>query len=115
MVGPLTLIDDREVRMVQGRKASGLLIKLYFDTESGLLMRLVRYSQSPVGRVPMQIDYSDYRDVSGIKLPFKWTSTWTDGRTKFELSSVQVNANVDASRFAKPAPPATPPPQGPNR
>ena len=108
VVGPLTLIDDRDVRIVQGKKASGSPIKLYFEEESGLLVRVVRYSESPVGRIPTQIDYADYRDVSGIKIPFKWTSTWTDGRTVFELSSVQVNASIDATRFAKPAPPAPP-------
>lgn len=105
VVGPLTVIGDRDVRIVQGKKASGLPIKLYFEEESGLLARLVRYSDSPVGRVPTQIDYEDYRNVSGIKIPFKWTSTWTDGRTVFELSSVQLNGSIDATRFAKPAPP----------
>ena len=106
VVGPLTLIDDREVRIVQGKKANGSPIKLYFEEESSLLVRLVRYSESPVGRVPTQIDYEDYRDVSGIKIPFKWTSTWTDGRTVFELSSVEVNARIDPTRFAKPTAPA---------
>ena len=105
VVGPLTVIGDRDVRIVQGKKASGLPIKLYFEEESGLLARVVRYSESPVGRVPTQIDYEDYRDVSGVKIPFKWTSTWTDGRTVFELSSVQLNAAIDATRFAKPTPP----------
>jgi photosynthetic reaction center cytochrome c subunit len=106
VVGPLTVIGDTDVRIVQAKKASGLPIKLYFEEESGLLARVVRYSESPVGRVPTQIDYSDYRDVAGVKIPFKWTSTWTDGRTVFELSSVQVNAGVPATRFAKPTPPA---------
>ena len=108
VVGPLTLIDDREVRIVQGKKANGSPIKLYFEEESGLLVRLVRYSDSPVGRVPTQIDYEDYRDVSGIKIPFKWTSTWTDGRTVFELRSVEMNARIDATRFAKPTAPTSP-------
>ena len=105
IVGPFAVIADRDVRMVQGRKPGGSPITLYFDEESGLLTRLVRYSDSPVGRVPTQIDYEDYRDVSGIQMPFKWTSTWTDGRTVFELSSVQPNARIDLARFAKPMPP----------
>ncbi len=106
VVGPLTVIGERDVRIVQGKKASGLPIKLYFEEESGLLARVVRYTESPVGRVPTQIDYEDFRDVSGVKIPFKWTSTWTDGRTVFELSSVEVNARIDANRFAKPTAPA---------
>ena len=41
-------------------------------------MRQVRYADTVVGLNPTQVDYSDYRDVSGVKLPFRWTVTWTD-------------------------------------
>ena len=106
IVGNLTVIGDRQVRIVQGKKASGTPIKLYFDEESGLLVRLVRYSSgSPVGRVPTQVDFEDYRDVSGIKFPFKWTSTWTDGRMLFQLKNIQVNPTIPEARFGRPAPP----------
>lgn len=109
IVGPLTVIGDREARIVQGRKASGTPIKLYFDEESGLLVRLVRYSsESPVGRVPTQVDFEDYRDVSGIKFPFKWTSTWTNGQTVHQLKNVQINPTIPAATFARPVPPPRP-------
>jgi hypothetical protein len=106
-VGDPAIIDDREVKVVQGKLAAGgTPMKLYFDPMTGLLVRFVYYNDTPVGRIPTRIDYSDYRDVSGIKLPFKWTTTWTDGRMIFEMNSVQVNVPVDAKQFAKPAPPA---------
>jgi hypothetical protein len=105
VVGPVTVIDDHDVQIVQANSSPGNLVRLYFDVESGLLLRSVRYSDSPVGRVPTQVDYGDYREVSGIRIPFKWTATWTDGRTVFELDSVQVNGSVGAARFAKPAAP----------
>jgi outer membrane lipoprotein-sorting protein len=107
VVGPLTAIGDREARIVQGRKASGTPISLYFDEESGLLVRVIRYSsQSPVGRVPTQIDIEEYREVSGIKVPVKWTSTWTNGRVVYQIKNVQINPTIPASAFAKPAAPA---------
>jgi photosynthetic reaction center cytochrome c subunit len=108
-VGPPTTIDDRNVLVVQGRTGAGRPpVKLYFDADSGLLVRLVRYTDTPVGSIPTQIDYADYRDVSGIKMAFKWTTTWTDGRSVTELSSVEMNAPVDTARFAQPARPAPP-------
>ena len=61
------------VDVVQGTGPRGLLVTLYFDKQSGLLLRELRYSSSPIGRVPTQIDFADYRDVSGIKLPFRIT------------------------------------------
>ena len=109
IAGPLTVIGEREARIVQGKKASGTPIKLYFDEESGLLVRLVRYSSdSPVGRVPTQVDFEDYRDVSGIQFPFKVTSTWTNGRIVSQFTHVQVNPTIPATRFARPVPPAWP-------
>ena len=91
--------------MVQGSNPSETPVKFYFDQQSGLLLRVVRYTNLPVGLNPTQIDYADYRDVAGVKLPFHSTVTWTDGRSITELSQVQPNAPIDAAKFAKPAPP----------
>ena len=102
-VGLPDTIGDREVQVVQGTGAGGAMVTLYFDSETGLLTRSVRYAGSMVGRVPTQVDYSDYREVSGVKMPFKWLVAWLDGKENFELSDVQVNAPIDAKRFEKPA------------
>jgi photosynthetic reaction center cytochrome c subunit len=104
-VGRPIAIKDRDVQVVQGTGAGGVTATLFFDAENGLLVRQIRYVESPVGRLPTQVDYSDYRDVSGVKLPFKWTVTWLDGRDNIELSEVRANVPIDAARFAKPAPP----------
>ena len=97
-------IDDKEVDVVQGTGASGLIATFYFDKQSGLLVRMVRYANSTVGRVPTQIDYSDYRDVAGVKLPFKWTFGWVGGRDEFTMTEAQPNVPIDATRFARPVP-----------
>jgi photosynthetic reaction center cytochrome c subunit len=101
-------VDGRELNVVQGTGANGATVTLYFDAESGLLVRQIRYVDSPVGRMPTQMDYSDYRDVSGVKMPFKWTHTWLDGRDSYELAEVRANAAVDAAKFAKPKAPVVP-------
>ena len=105
---PLTE-DDQVFTEVQGTTAGGNNVKLYFDPSSGLLMRMVRYTTLPVGLIPTQIDYADYRDVSGIKIPFRVTKTWVDGRSITEFSEVRPNTQIDATRFVKPATPVAPP------
>jgi hypothetical protein len=55
-----------------------------------------------VGRIPTRVDYSDYRDVAGVKIPFKWEVTWLDGKQSFEMTEIQPNAVIDAAKFAKP-------------
>ena len=101
-VGARIVINDREVQPVQGTTAGGATATLCFDAESGLLVRLVRFSESPVGRIVTQVDYSDYRDVAGVKMPFHWIVSWLDGRSVFELTDVTSNVPVDAAKFARP-------------
>lgn len=110
-VGQITAIGDRDVQFVQARlRAGGLPVTLYFDEESGLLVRVVQNTSSPIGINPRQIDFSDYREVAGIKMPFRWTVTWTDGRSTTEVSEIQPNVAIEGSRFGKPSAPAPRPP-----
>jgi hypothetical protein len=101
-------IDDKDVAVVQGTAIGGRSsVKLYFDKQSGLLLRQVRYADTIIGRVPIQVDYSDYRDVSGtgVKLPFHVITTWTDGRSDVLLTSAETNVAIDAAKFNQPLPP----------
>jgi len=106
-----TSIDDKDVVVAQGTANGGRSpIKLFFDKQSGLLVRQVRYADTIIGRVPIQVDYSDYRDVAGagVKLPFHVITTWTDGRSDVLLTSAQTNVAIDAAKFNQP-PPSVPP------
>ena len=96
-------IDDKPVQVLQGTNAGQLPVNFYFD-EAGLLVRSVRWNRTPVGTVPTQIDYADYRDVAGVKLPFKIVMTWTDGQNTIALNQVQPKVAVDAATFAMPKP-----------
>ncbi len=100
---PSVSIDDRPVQVIQNTVRGDAGTKLYFDSESGLLVRQVRYVDTAVGVIPTHIDYSDYRTVAGVKIPFHRVVTWTDGRSTIELSDVQPNARIAAAQFATPA------------
>jgi hypothetical protein len=95
-------INDRDVDVVQGNGPGRLFATLYFDKQTGLLTRMIRYGNSPIGRLPTQVDYADYRDVNGVKLPFRFTFAWLDGRDAFQLKDVRVNVPVDAAKFGRP-------------
>ncbi|PYV61666.1 MAG: hypothetical protein DMG97_42485 [Acidobacteria bacterium] len=102
-------IDDRPVQVIQNAAGGDAGAKLYFDNQSGLLVRQVRYVDTAVGVIPTRIDYSDYRTVAGVKVPFRRVVTWTDGRSTIELSEVQPNVRIEAAKFATPAPPTAKP------
>jgi hypothetical protein len=98
-ISAITIGQDRLVNVVQGAGPRGMVATLYFDQQTGLLLRMVRYGKSPIGRVPTQVDYGDYRDVGGIKMPFRVTFAWMDGRDAIQLSEVKTNVAIDAAVF----------------
>jgi photosynthetic reaction center cytochrome c subunit len=101
---PAITINDRPVQVIEGTTPGGSPVKLYFDKESGLLVRQVRYNNTIIGLTPTHVEYSDYRLVNGVKVPFHWTVTWVDGQSTTDLSSVQANVPIDGAKFARPAP-----------
>lgn len=78
-------------------------VRFFFDSKTGLLQRLVRYGETPLGRNPTQIDYADYRDVDGVKVPFRWTLSRANGRFTIQIAEAKGNVPVDDARFAKPS------------
>jgi hypothetical protein len=95
-------IDGHPVDIVQGTGTGNILVTLYFDKSSGLLVRMLRFGNTPIGHNPTQVDYGDYRDVGGIKFPFQYTFSWLDGREAFQLADVKTNVPIDLSKFGKP-------------
>ena len=95
-------IGGRGMYVVQGNGPGGLLGTFYFDKQTHLLTRYVRQTPSPVGRISIQQDFDDYRDVNGIKVPFKYSFLWLDGRFTAIISDVKLNVPVDAAKFGKP-------------
>src|SRR5439155_630690 len=60
-------IGDREVYVINGTMTDGKRQRLFFDVETGLLLRRITYTPTMIGVLPEQVDLEDYRDVDGIK------------------------------------------------
>jgi hypothetical protein len=117
-------IGEHEMDVVLGLVKGQPPVKFYFDKTSGLLMRMVHYTDTPLGLNPTQVDFADYRVVDGVKTPYRWTIARPSGAFTIQLDEVKQNVPIDAARFVEPksepmpaaAPGATPrgpkPPQG---
>lgn len=77
-------------------------IRLYFDQQTGLLVRLVRYGDSPLGLNPVRVDYDDYRPVDGVQVPYRLTIARPSGQFTVQVTSVEQNAAIDDSVFKRP-------------
>ena len=94
-------IDGRPVEVVRGINAGQSPVNFYFD-ESGPLVRLVRWTETGAGPVPVQIDCSDYREVAAVKMPFSSIITWTNGQSTIRPRDVKPNVSIDDARFSIP-------------
>jgi hypothetical protein len=95
-------IGDHDATVVRGFREGRPPVKLYFDPQSGLLVRMVRYSESPLGLNPTQIDYSDYRDAGGVKIPFRRTIARPGGSFTIQVEQAEQNVPIDPAKFALP-------------
>jgi photosynthetic reaction center cytochrome c subunit len=95
-------IDGRPAFVLAGTSGTSLRVNLYFDCDSHLLVREVRFGESALGLNPTQIDYSDYRDVDGVQVPFRITTTQPRRTSTFQAEEVHQNGPIDDTIFAPP-------------
>jgi photosynthetic reaction center cytochrome c subunit len=102
-VKDIARIDGRDARRIIASRAGGSPDQYYFDAQSGLLLRISTLIESPLGAIPQDTDYEDYREVSGVRVPFLIRVVRPDGATIYKWEQIQANIPVDDSRFEKPA------------
>lgn len=97
-------IDGRDVKMVRGILPNGEGQEtLYFDDQSGLLVRRVTALRTALGSIPQQYDYSDYREVNGVKIPFVTKMSTPDNIQTRTITEAKFNVPVEDKTFATPA------------
>jgi len=95
----LSLLKAGGACFITSKPADGPIEKLFFDVKTGLLVRRYTESSTPLGKLPLQTDYEDYRDVDGIKQPFliHWAfpgRVW--GR---KIDEIKQNVSLDDAKF----------------
>ena len=94
-----TPVRDADAYVIEAKPPDGPIEKLFFDVKTGLLVRRYTESSTPLGKLPLQTDYEDYRDVDGVKQPFliHWSfpgRVW--GR---KIDEIKQNVSLDDAKF----------------
>jgi hypothetical protein len=100
-------IDDRDVYVVSAVRSDNKPERLYFDVQSGLLVRRIGYTRTLIGTIPQQTDFDDYREVEGLRLPFIIKMAFTDPGSQpiiRKFTEIKLNVPLDKSKFDKPLP-----------
>jgi len=98
-------IDGRDVYALRATTTGGKREQLFFDVETGLLVRRTTSTTTLIGTIPEQVDFSDYRDVDGLKMPFTIRVSTVDPTYSVvrKFTEIKLNVPVDPKRFTKPA------------
>ncbi len=106
-------VGPRTAFVVEATPPQGAVEKLYFDTETGLLLRTDAEREGPQGPVNATMYLEDYRDVDGLKFPHTLRQEMGEFAFVLKITEIKLNAEIDDAKFKKPAapePPATEPP-----
>ena len=98
-------IDDRDVYIVGAVRLDEKSERLYFDAESGLLRRRISYMRTLIGMIPQQIDFEDYREVDGLRLPFTIRMASTDPGSDpiiRKFAEIKLDVQLPDTKFGKP-------------
>lgn len=97
-------VGDHDTYVLMARSPGHTPVRFYFDKDSGLLLREMRFVETPLGRNPSEVDYADYREADGVKIPYQWTIARPGGHFTIRITDVQQNVPIDESKFAAPQP-----------
>ena len=96
-------VNGSDAYVVEGTSADGITETMYFDTQSGLIVRSDVEADSPQGKMKVSSFPSDYRDVDGVKIPFTIKQSTPTLEFTIKLDSVKHNVPIDDAKFNKPA------------
>ena len=93
---------DRETFVIEAAPVEGRPLKMYFDAQTGLLVRTVSEGEEDGLRVLTTLYYEDYRGVDGVKLPFTFRQDNPNFSFTIKLTEVKHNVAIDDAKFKKP-------------
>jgi len=96
-------IDDRDAYIVEASSADLGTDKIYFDTQNGLVLRIVGQHHTMDGPATFTEDFSDFREVDGIKLPYTVHQESPSSTFTIKFTEIRHNEAIEDGAFAKPA------------
>jgi len=95
-------IADQDVYAMVATPEEGAAETWYFDAVTGLLARVDAERESPQGTALVQSSFKDYRDVEGVKIPFRIEQALPGMTIITKIEEVKQNVEIADSQFVKP-------------
>jgi hypothetical protein len=96
-------VGNRETYVILATPAEGPPVKMYFDTQTGLMARTDTDVDTPQGQFHIETTVDDYRDVDGVKIAFTMRQDSSVASAVIKLTEVKHNVAIDDAKFNKPS------------
>lgn len=96
-------VGSSDAWMIEGTPAEGSPEKLYFDVNTGLLVRQDAETESPQGKMMVETYLDDYKVVDGIKIAHTMKNVNPMFAMTMKFTEVKHNVEIDDAKFGKPA------------
>jgi hypothetical protein len=97
-------VGDRDAFALTVTPSSGPASRVFIDADTYMTLRMITTLELPeVGTIEQTIDFSDYRDVDGVKVPFTIKGSSAVQTFTMTASTIEHNVSVDPALFGKPA------------
>src|SRR6266852_2893741 len=116
-------LDDKPVYRLKLTNKNGDVRSYFIDASSFLLLKWEGVRKTEDQELPWESFFSDFREVQGLKYPFRIDqgSPGTDIKQTLNAEKIEINPRIDDFRFTKPVPenapaaasPSSPAPAGP--
>lgn len=96
-------VEGRDAYLVVFRTKSGPAMRQYFDAETYMALRVtVKLNIPQFGELEQVTDFSDYRNVDGVKVPFRIKSSSAVQTSTIDITTIEHNTKIDQALFLKP-------------
>ena len=96
-------VGTRDAYLLTVKPKAGPAVRQWVDAETYLPLRVaVKVEVPQMGEVEQTTEFSDFRDVDGVKVPFTIKSSSSAQSFTITLTKVEHNSKIDETLFVKP-------------
>lgn len=92
-------VNEKLCHILKMTSQSGVSSKMYFDDETGLKVLEKKTAQTQMGAMEQTVEYSDYKEVAGVKFPHKLKQSFGPQSVEVTVSSIKINTNLSDDIF----------------
>ncbi|WP_064966275.1 M16 family metallopeptidase [Tenacibaculum ovolyticum] len=90
------------IEPINGKKAYVIKLdkkEIFYDMESGLKLKEVSTVKGPQGEVKDPVEFSNYKEVNGVKFPYLMVRSMGPMKLNFEVKEIKINEGVSDADF----------------